>query len=130
MIDTVTYVLVASAHSKRGKSISCQKDSVSQQAEVSLPGVFERHRQLDGLLPRVPVVAPIPYSDLAFLEQIVRVVVAGMAEAFSLALKPERVVTLVLWVKRMREMGCVTLSGEEDAEVAVHWLRKVEKVMT
>jgi hypothetical protein len=78
----------------------------------------------------VPVVAPIPYSDLAFLEQIVRVVVAGMAEAFSLALKPERVVTLVLWVKRMREMGCVTLSGEEDAEVAVHWLRKVEKVMT
>jgi hypothetical protein len=30
----------------------------------------------------------------------------------------------------MREMGCVTLSGEEDAEVAVHWLRKVEKVMT
>jgi hypothetical protein len=53
-----------------------------------------------------------------------------MAEAFSLALKPERVVTLVLWFKRMREMGCVTLSGEEDTEEAVHWLRKVEKVMT
>jgi hypothetical protein len=68
----------------------------------------------------VPVVAPNPYSDLAFLEQILRAVVVEMAEAFSLALKPERVVTLVLWVKRMREMGCVTLSGEEDAEVAGH----------
>lgn len=68
----------------------------------------------------MPVVAPNPYSDLAFLEQILRAVVVEMAEAFSLALKPERVVTLVLWVKRMREMGCVTLSGEEDVEVAGH----------
>jgi hypothetical protein len=30
----------------------------------------------------------------------------------------------------MREIGCVTFLGEEDVEVARHWLRKVEKVMT
>jgi hypothetical protein len=27
----------------------------------------------------------------------------------------------------MREMGCTTYSGEEDVELAGHWLRKVEK---
>jgi hypothetical protein len=29
----------------------------------------------------------------------------------------------------MREMGCITYGGEEDAEVARHWLRKVERVI-
>jgi hypothetical protein len=29
----------------------------------------------------------------------------------------------------MREMGCMTYGGEEDAEVAGHWLRKVERVI-
>jgi hypothetical protein len=29
----------------------------------------------------------------------------------------------------MREMGCMTYRGEEDAEVAGHWLRKVERVI-
>jgi hypothetical protein len=29
----------------------------------------------------------------------------------------------------MREMGCTTYSGEEDAEGARHWLRKVERII-
>jgi hypothetical protein len=29
----------------------------------------------------------------------------------------------------IREMGCMTYCGEEDAEVAGHWLRKMEKVI-
>jgi hypothetical protein len=29
----------------------------------------------------------------------------------------------------MREMGCMTYSGEEDVEVAGHWLRKVKRVI-
>jgi len=32
-------------------------------------------------------------------------------------------------VKGMREMGCMTYGGEEDAEVVGHWLRKVERVI-
>jgi hypothetical protein len=32
-------------------------------------------------------------------------------------------------VKGIWEMGCTTYSGEEDAEVAWHWLRKVERVI-
>jgi len=29
----------------------------------------------------------------------------------------------------MREMGCMTYRGKKDAEVAGHWLRKVERVI-
>jgi len=39
------------------------------------------------------------------------------------------VVTIVQWVKGMREMGCMTYGGEEDVEVAGHWLRKVKRVI-
>jgi hypothetical protein len=42
MTDNATYVPVASAHSERGESAGCQKDSGSQQAEVSLHGVSKR----------------------------------------------------------------------------------------
>jgi len=47
----------------------------------------------------------------------------------SPAPRAERVVTLVQWVNGMREMSCTTYSGEEDAKVAGHWLRKVERVI-
>jgi hypothetical protein len=39
------------------------------------------------------------------------------------------VVHLVRLVKSMREMGCEPYSGEQDAEVAKRWIRKVEKIM-
>ena len=32
-------------------------------------------------------------------------------------------------MKGMREMGCMTYSGEKDTEVAGHLLRKVERVI-
>ena len=77
-----------------------------------------------------PTTIPNPYSDSAFLEQLVKAVVAWMAAGTSSpAPWAERVVTLVEWVKGMHEMGCTTYSGEEDAEVTGHWLRKVERVI-
>jgi len=83
---------------------------------------------------RPPLVAPMvtsnPYSDPTFLEQLVKAVATGMAAGASNSTpRVERVVTLVQWVKGMRKMGCTTYSGEEDAEVAGHWLRKVERVI-
>ncbi|XP_073263532.1 uncharacterized protein [Populus alba] len=39
------------------------------------------------------------------------------------------VVQLVRLVKSMREMGCEPYSGEQNAEVAGRWIRKVEKTM-
>jgi hypothetical protein len=60
----------------------------------------------------------------------VRAVAAGMAAgASSTALRSGGVVTIVHWVKGMKEMGCMTYRGEEDAEVAGHWPRKMERVI-
>jgi hypothetical protein len=39
------------------------------------------------------------------------------------------VVHLVRLVKSMREMDCEPYLGEQDAEVAGRWIRKVEKTM-
>jgi hypothetical protein len=77
-----------------------------------------------------PVAGSNPFSDLAFMEYIMRAVAAGMvAGASSIAPRSGGVVTIVQWVKGMREMSCMTYRCEEDAEVAGHWLRKVEKVI-
>jgi hypothetical protein len=85
----------------------------------------------DNIPPPVePVVGSNPFSDLAFMEHIVRAVATGMvAGASGIAPKSGGVVTIVQWVKGMREMGCMTYGGEEDAEVAKQWLRKVERVI-
>jgi hypothetical protein len=75
-------------------------------------------------------VASNPFSDPAFMDHIVRAVVAGMvAEAFNIAPRLGEVVTIVQWVKGMREMSCMTNCGEKDAEVAGYWLRKVERAI-
>ena len=95
-----------------------------------LPGETGGHRQGNRPPLAAPATIPNPYSDFAFLEQLVKAIVVGMAAStFSLAPWAERVVTLVEWVKGMQEMGCTTYSGEEDAEVIGHWLRKVEWVI-
>jgi len=39
------------------------------------------------------------------------------------------VVLLVRLVKSMRKMGCEPYMGEQDAEIAERWIRKVEKTM-
>ena len=88
------------------------------------------HRLGNRSPPAASITIPNPYSDSVFLEQLVKAVVAGMAAGTSIpAPRAERVVTLVEWVKGMHEMGCTTYSGEEDAEVTRHWLRKVERVI-
>jgi uncharacterized ferredoxin-like protein len=64
------------------------------------------------------------------MEHIVRAVAVGMvAGASNTTPRSRGIVTIVQWVKGMREMGCMTYQGEEDAEVAGHWLRKVERVI-
>ena len=66
--------------------------------------------------PRASVVGSNPFLDLAFMEHIVRVVTVGMVVgASSTDARSGGVVTIVQWVKGMREMSCMTYSGEEDA---------------
>jgi len=51
---------------------------------------------------------------------VTKAVAIGMAAGASNSTpRAERVITVVQWVKGMREMGCTTYSGEEDAEIAV-----------
>jgi hypothetical protein len=61
------------------------------------------------------------------MEHIVRAVAAGMvAGSSSTTPRLGGVVTIVQWVKGMREMGYMTYNAEEDVG---HWLRKVERVI-
>jgi hypothetical protein len=95
-----------------------------------MPEVSDRRGE-DNIPPPVePVAGSNPFSDHAFMEHIVRAVAAGMvAGASGTAPRTGGIVTIVHWVKGMREMGYMTYGGEEDAEVAGHWLRKVERVI-
>jgi hypothetical protein len=79
------------------------------------------------------------------LAQLVKAVMEGMANVATpmpapppapiiptvseAATATNDVVHLVRLVKSMREMGCEPYSGEQDAEVARRWIRKVEKTM-
>jgi hypothetical protein len=95
-----------------------------------MPEVSDRQRG-DHVAPLVVLVAASnPFSDPTFMDHIVRVVAAGMAaRASSTAPRSGGVVTIVQWVKGIQEMGYMTYHGEEDAEVAGHLLRKVERVI-
>ena len=87
-------------------------------------------------------VAP-QYVDPGFLVQIVKAVMEGMAGSATQTtpttqvplvapatnVTMDNVVPLVRLVKSMREMGCEPYMGEQDAEIAGRWIRKVEKTM-
>ena len=97
---------------------------------MPLAEASEGERQAQISSPAAPRVAPNQFSDLAFMEHIVRAVATGMTTNTSnVAPRSERVVTIVQWVKDMREMGCGTFSRVEDAEVVGHWMCKIERVI-
>ena len=97
---------------------------------MPLAEAFVGERQAQISSPAASKVAPNLFLDLIFMEHIVRAVAAGMTTGTSnVAPRSERVVTIVQWVKDMREMGCGTFSGVEDAEVVGHWMRKIERVI-
>jgi len=55
--------------------------------------------------------------------------VRGSDQSFRNENDPDWNPLVEIWVKGMREMSCITYRGEEDAELAGHWLRKVERVI-
>jgi hypothetical protein len=86
---------------------------------------------------------PPPYNDPRLLVQIVKVVMECMAgftaqrtpitqvtrSTLGIVATTDNVVLLVRLVKSMREMGCQPYIGEQDAERAGRWIKKVEKTM-
>ena len=131
MADTSSHVHATSVYSKRDESVRLRDDSVSHQAGVSMSEVSDRQGG-DHVPPLVaPTAVSNPFLDPTFMDHMVRAVVARMAVGASgTALRSGGVVTIVQWVKGMREMGCMTYCGEEDAEVVRHWLREVERVIS
>jgi len=117
-------------HETHDESVRLRDDSLSRQIDVSIPEVSDR-RGGDNIPPPVePVAGSNLFSDYAFMKHIVRAVAAGMvAGASGTTPRLGGVVTIVQWVKGMREMGCMTYGGGEEAEVAGHWQRKVERVI-
>jgi hypothetical protein len=130
LADTSSLIPAASVYSEGGESVRLQDESLFCQAYVSMPEVSNRQGG-DNIPPPVALVAGSnPFSDLAFMEHTMRAVAVGMvAGASNTTPRAGGVVTIVQCVKGMREMGCMTYRGEEDAEVAGHWLRKVERVI-
>ena len=121
LADTSTHIPTAPVDSEGDETVRLQDDSLSHQADVSMPEVSARQGGDNIPPPVTPVAGSNPFLDPAFMEHIVRVVAAGMvAGASNTTPRSGGVVTIVQWVKGMREMGCMTYHGEEDAEVAGH----------
>jgi hypothetical protein len=92
-----------------------------------------------------PAGLSVSYVDPMLLAQLVKAIMEGMANAATPMQAPSPapiiptiseaapttndVVHLVRLVKSIREMGCEPYSGEQNAEVAGRWIRKVEKTM-
>jgi len=115
---------------KGGGSVRLRDDSSFRQVDVSMPQGSNIQRGDNIPPPVAPVAESNLFLDPAFMEHIVRAVAAGMvAGASNTTPRLGGIVTIVQWVKGIREMGCMTYRGEEDAEVAGHWLRKVERVI-
>jgi hypothetical protein len=130
LADTSSHIPAASIYSERDEPVRLRDDSLSRQADVSMLEVSDRYRGDNIPSPVTLVAGSNPFSDLAFMEHIVRVVAAGMvAGASNTPPRSGGVVTIVQWVKVMREIGCMTYSGEKDVEVVGHWLRKLERVI-
>jgi hypothetical protein len=115
LMDTTSHLPTTSAHSEKGELGGHQDNPASHQAKVLLRRATGGQGPEDRPPLATPMATPNPYSNPAFLEQLVKVVAERIAaRTSSPASRVERVVTLVQWVKGMREMSCTTYSGEED----------------
>ena len=78
LVNTSSHVPTTLVHSEGDKLMRLQDDLVSRQKEVSMPKVSNRHKG-DHVSPLVAsTAAPNPFSDPAFMDHIMRVVVAEM----------------------------------------------------
>ena len=95
-MDTTSHLPATLAHSEKGESQGYQDDPTPRRVEVLLPRGTGGQGPEDRPPPAAPMTTPNPYSDLAFLVQLVKAVATGMTVSTSSpASRAERVVTLV-----------------------------------
>jgi len=63
--------------------------------------------------PRVAMI----YQDPTYLKHIIRVVVSGLKRA-TIVVCRDSALTLVHWVKSMRDIGCILFLVKKDVEVS------------
>jgi hypothetical protein len=90
--------------------------------------VSDRVGQSNRPLSMVPPRVAITYQDPTYLKHIVRVVVSGL-KRITIVVCRDSALTLVHWVKSMRDIGCILFLEEKDVEVSELWLRKVRRLL-
>ena len=73
--------------------------------------------QPEGAPPVAPPGISLILPNPAYFEQLVKAIILGITGATS-STSQETTHTLVLWVKNMKDIGCLLFLGDEDAKVA------------
>jgi UDP-3-O-[3-hydroxymyristoyl] glucosamine N-acyltransferase len=91
LVDIASHIPATFVHSKR----ECYNDYVSHHAKVSLFRAANRYGQTHKPSSMALVVMFNPYLDHTLLKQLVKVMVAGMAEVSSTTHRTEKVTIMV-----------------------------------
>ena len=143
--DTASHASVVSTHARHEELSGPQIRQASRQTGDVRPTMSAPGERVEEPPQTTPAGPSVSYVDPMLLAQLVKAVMEGMANAATpipapppapiiptvseAATATNDVVQLVRLVKSMREMGCEPYSGEQNAEVAGRWIRKVEKTM-
>jgi hypothetical protein len=111
----------------------------NQTEEVPLVAAEQQERS-EAQSSTIPTSAPPRYVDARLLVQIVKALMESMVGSTTQTTPTTQIPqaapvigtttdNVVRLVKSMREMGCEPYMGEQDAEIAGRWIRKVEKTM-
>ena len=141
--DTASHAPIIPPETLQGEDTVAGEGPRPHQTEGTPPVATEQRERSEAQPSTVPTGVPPQYVDAGLLVQIVKAVMEGMASsaaqttpttqippaAPTTSMTMDNVVPLVRLVKSMREMGCEPYMGEQDAEIAGRWIRKVEKTM-
>jgi hypothetical protein len=143
--DTASHAPLVSTQAGHEESTGPQVRQAPRQTGDVWPTVSALRERVEEPYYTTPARPSVSHVDPMLLTQLVKAVMESMANVATLmpasplapiiqtiseaATTTNDVVHLVHLVKSMREMGCEPYSGEQDAEVAKRWIRKVEKTM-
>ncbi|KAL9400951.1 hypothetical protein Peur_004800 [Populus x canadensis] len=141
--DTASHAPIIPPETLQGEDTMAGEGPRPHQTEGTPSVAMEQRERPEAQPSTVPTGVPPQYVDAGLLVQIVKAVMEGMANSVAqttpttqnppaaptTSMTMDNVVPLVRLVKSMREMGCEPYMGEQDAEIAGRWIRKVEKTM-
>jgi len=141
--DTTSHAPVIPPETLQGEAAVVGGGRRPNQIEEVPPVAAEQQERSEAQPSTISTSVPPQYVDARLLIHIVKAMMKGMAgsatqttpamqipqAAPATGTTTDNVVLLVQLVKSMREMGCEPYMGEQDAEMARRWIRKVEKTM-